>query len=76
MDKAQTYLSQKRQSSGSFPAHRISYTHGDDENEKQTLQIWTLKGNIAYHFIYTADKDTFGQHLSEVQNMANSLQLK
>jgi hypothetical protein len=61
---------------GGLPAHRISYTHGDDENEKQTLQIWTLKGNIAYHFIYTADKDNFSQHLSEVQNMANSMQLK
>jgi hypothetical protein len=61
---------------GGLPAHRISYTYGGDGNEKQTLQIWTLKGNIAYHFIYTADKDNFGQHLSEVQNMVNSLQLK
>jgi hypothetical protein len=40
------------------------------------LQMWALKGEKVYHFIFTADSDIFDQHLSTAQNMAKSLQLK
>ena len=63
---------------GGLLGHRISYTHGNnnDKEEKQTLQMWALKGDKVYHFIFTAHSDIFGQHLSTAQNMAKSLQLK
>ena len=45
-----------------LPAHRISYTH-DNNDEIQTMQIWALKGDKVYHFIFTADKGNFAQIL-------------
>jgi hypothetical protein len=61
---------------GGLPGHEISYIHGNNNEEKNALRIWALKDDKAYHFIFTANSDIFGQHLSTAQNMAKSLQLK
>ena len=57
-----------------LPARVVSYLHGGN-NDKQTFQVWTLKGEAAYHFIFTADKDTFSLHLPLVRDMLESLRI-
>jgi hypothetical protein len=61
---------------GGLRGHAISYIHGNNDDEKNTLRMWTLKGDKVYHFIFTADSDIFSQHLPPARNMAKSLQLK
>jgi hypothetical protein len=56
------------------PARGVSYIHGGI-SDKQTLQVWTLRGDAAYHFIFTADKDTFNLHLPVVREMLESLRI-
>jgi hypothetical protein len=57
-----------------LPAREVSYVHGENY-DKQTLQTWTLKGEAAYHFIFTADKVTFNLNLPLVRNMLESLRI-
>jgi hypothetical protein len=62
---------------GDLLGHGVSYTHGNNNDEKkQTLRIWTLQGDKAYHFIFTADSHIFSQYLPTAQNMAMSLRVK
>jgi hypothetical protein len=65
---------------GGLPGHEISYTHDANDNsgkgENRTLQMWALKNDKAYHFIYTANSDFFSQYLPTARDTVNSLQLK
>lgn len=62
---------------GDLLGHGVSYIHdNNNDGKKQTLRIWTLQGDKAYHFIFTADSRIFSQYLPAVQNMANSLRVK
>jgi hypothetical protein len=55
-----------------LPAREVSYTHGGNNNDKQTLQVWILKGDAAYHLVITSDKDTFSLHLPLARDMLES----
>jgi hypothetical protein len=60
---------------GNLPAHRISYSYEEDGDEKQSMQIWTVKADKGYHFIYKSDRESFIQDLPIALKMLESLNI-
>ena len=58
------------------PAHKIEFTATDDKEEKRkAIQIWTLKDDKAYLFMYKADPKNYSAYIQAVQSMLQSFKI-
>lgn len=60
---------------GGNSAHKIVFTATDNKkNERQAMQIWTLRGDKAYLITYKAEPGKFAKYLPTIQKMVDSFQ--
>jgi hypothetical protein len=60
---------------GGNSAHKIVFTATDyKKNERQAMQIWTLKGDKAYLITYKAEPGKYAKYLPIIQKMLDSFQ--
>jgi eukaryotic-like serine/threonine-protein kinase len=60
---------------GGNSAHKIVFTATDyKKNERQAMQIWTLRGDKAYLITYKAEPGKYAKYLPIIQKMLDSFQ--
>ena len=60
---------------GGNSAHKVVFTATDyKKNERQAMQIWTLKGDKAYLITYKAEPGKYAKYLPIIQKMLDSFQ--
>ena len=60
---------------GGNSAHKVVFTATDyKKNERQAMQIWTLKGDKAYLITYKAEPEKYAKYLPIIQKMLDSFQ--
>jgi hypothetical protein len=60
---------------GGNSAHKIVFTATDyKKNERQAMQIWTLKGDKAYLITYKAEPEKYAKYLPIIRKMLDSFQ--
>jgi eukaryotic-like serine/threonine-protein kinase len=60
---------------GGNSAHKIVFTATDyKKNERQAMQIWTLKGDKAYLITYKSEPGKYAKYLPIIQKMLDSFQ--
>lgn len=57
------------------PAHSIIYMDTQGENERKTLQTWTVTNDKAFDITYVTDATNFDANLPVVQQMIDSFQI-
>jgi hypothetical protein len=62
---------------GSNPAHKIVYTHKEEEDNGKTkiMQVLMIKSDKVYLITYTAEQGKYDTYLPTIQNMINSLKI-
>jgi hypothetical protein len=53
-------------------AHKIVYINNKGQ---KIMQVWTIKGDKAYHITYAADADRYSDYLQSVQKMIGSFEI-
>lgn len=60
---------------GGNSAHKIVFTATDNKkNERQAMQIWTLRGDKAYLITYKAEPGKYAKYLPTIHKMVDSFQ--
>jgi hypothetical protein len=61
---------------GDNPAHKIVYTHKEEENNGKTkiMQVLMIKSDKVYLITYTAEQGKYDTYLPTIQNMINSFE--
>ena len=57
---------------GGNPAQKVVYTNSEG---LKTMQMWTIKDDIAYHITYTAENEKYFQYLTAIYKAVDSLQI-
>jgi hypothetical protein len=69
---ANGYIESTNSTLGGNPAQKVVYTNSEGI---KTMQIWTIKDDIAYHVTYAAEKENYFQYLKDIYEAVDSLQI-
>jgi hypothetical protein len=79
LSESRTGFSAEQQDSNSTlsgnAANSITFTDTQGENQRKTLQIWTVTNDNAYDITYVTDAANFGGSLPIAQQMIDSFQI-
>ena len=60
---------------GSSEAKQVIYTGNENGNPVKKMETWCVQNNLAYVVTYTAQPNSFDEHLPTVQKMLKSFEI-
>jgi len=60
---------------GEIPAHRVVYEFKLSQIDYRKMDIWTIKGDLAFIISYVAEKGNYQNYLPTIQKMIDSFEI-